>query len=122
MEVHSHEHRHFMPKRPHGLLGLGEAKYKEMYQESINDPAAFWGRIGKTYDWFKPVRFVACDATVLASSYRAQRTTAGRHAFAGSPACSHGPSGQELATKSEGKGLGGGRGGRTSLGVLVRSG
>ncbi|KAA0161469.1 hypothetical protein FNF27_03462 [Cafeteria roenbergensis] len=54
MEVHSHEHRHFMPKRPHGLLGLGEAKYKEMYQESINDPAAFWGRIGKTYDWFKP--------------------------------------------------------------------
>lgn len=55
MEVHSHEHRHFMPKRSHGILGLGEAKYKEMYQESIDDPAAFWGRIGKTYDWFKPV-------------------------------------------------------------------
>jgi len=30
------------------------AKYAEMYQQSINDPDAFWGEHGKRVDWIKP--------------------------------------------------------------------
>jgi len=30
------------------------AKYKEMYQRSVDDPAAFWAEQGKRIDWFKP--------------------------------------------------------------------
>ncbi|WP_076363542.1 acetate--CoA ligase [Phaeovulum vinaykumarii] len=30
------------------------AKYREMYNESISDPDAFWGREGKRLDWIKP--------------------------------------------------------------------
>jgi acetyl-CoA synthetase len=30
------------------------AKYAEMYQQSINDPDAFWGEHGKRIDWIKP--------------------------------------------------------------------
>jgi len=59
MEVHSHETRHFRPTKPHGILGLGEAKYNEMYEESISDPTAFWGRAALDYEWSKPVRRLA---------------------------------------------------------------
>jgi acetyl-CoA synthetase len=30
------------------------AKYKQMYQASIDDPAKFWGEHGKRLDWIKP--------------------------------------------------------------------
>jgi acetyl-CoA synthetase len=30
------------------------AKYKAMYEQSVNDPAAFWGEQGKRLDWIKP--------------------------------------------------------------------
>jgi len=30
------------------------AKYQEMYQRSVKDPAAFWAEHGKRIDWFKP--------------------------------------------------------------------
>jgi acetyl-CoA synthetase len=33
---------------------LDEAKYKEMYAASINDPEKFWGEQGKRIHWFKP--------------------------------------------------------------------
>ena len=33
---------------------LDEAKYKEMYAASINDPNAFWGEQAKRIDWMKP--------------------------------------------------------------------
>ncbi|MEK9971120.1 MAG: acetyl-coenzyme A synthetase N-terminal domain-containing protein, partial [Ferrovibrio sp.] len=29
-------------------------KYKAMYDQSVNDPAAFWGEHGKRVDWIKP--------------------------------------------------------------------
>src|SRR5690554_5371483 len=29
-------------------------KYQAMYEQSINDPEAFWGEQGKRLDWFKP--------------------------------------------------------------------
>ncbi len=31
-----------------------DAKYKEMYKRSIDDPAGFWGEHGKRLDWMKP--------------------------------------------------------------------
>ncbi|MBX9741551.1 MAG: acetate--CoA ligase [Beijerinckiaceae bacterium] len=33
---------------------VDDAKYKAMYAQSIDDPAAFWGEQGKRIDWFKP--------------------------------------------------------------------
>ena len=33
---------------------VDEAKYKAMYQQSVNDPEAFWGEHGKRIDWFTP--------------------------------------------------------------------
>ena len=33
---------------------IDAAKYTEMYDASINDPAAFWGEHGKRIDWIKP--------------------------------------------------------------------
>lgn len=29
-------------------------EYKRLYDQSINDPDAFWGEVGKRLDWFKP--------------------------------------------------------------------
>ena len=33
---------------------IDNAKYQEMYEQSINDPEAFWGEHGKRIDWIKP--------------------------------------------------------------------
>ena len=33
---------------------VDDAKYKEMYKRSVDDPAAFWGEHGKRIDWMKP--------------------------------------------------------------------
>ena len=33
---------------------IDEAKYKDMYQASMDNPDAFWGEQGKRIDWFKP--------------------------------------------------------------------
>ncbi|MGY2047438.1 acetate--CoA ligase [Methylobacterium sp. JK268] len=33
---------------------VDEAKYREWYTASINDPVSFWGEHGKRIDWFKP--------------------------------------------------------------------
>lgn len=33
---------------------VDDAKYKEMYQQSISDPDAFWGEMGKRLDWTTP--------------------------------------------------------------------
>jgi acetyl-CoA synthetase len=33
---------------------VDDAKYKEMYEASIEDPAKFWGEHGKRVDWIKP--------------------------------------------------------------------
>ena len=30
------------------------AKYRQMYEQSIADPNAFWGEHGKRVDWIKP--------------------------------------------------------------------
>ncbi|MEM1287474.1 MAG: acetate--CoA ligase [Pseudomonadota bacterium] len=33
---------------------IDNAKYQEMYDASVSDPAAFWGEHGKRLDWIKP--------------------------------------------------------------------
>jgi acetyl-CoA synthetase len=33
---------------------IDNAKYEAMYEQSVNDPDAFWGEQGKRLDWFKP--------------------------------------------------------------------
>ena len=33
---------------------VDEAKYHEMYAESLRDPEAFWGEHGKRIDWMRP--------------------------------------------------------------------
>lgn len=33
---------------------IDSAKYEAMYEQSVNDPDAFWGEHGKRIDWFKP--------------------------------------------------------------------
>jgi acetyl-CoA synthetase len=33
---------------------IDDAKYKEMYKRSVQDPEGFWGEHGKRIDWFKP--------------------------------------------------------------------
>lgn len=33
---------------------IDNAKYEAMYEQSINDPEAFWGEQGKRIDWIKP--------------------------------------------------------------------
>ncbi|MBS28056.1 MAG: acetate--CoA ligase [Alphaproteobacteria bacterium] len=45
-----------------------EAKYQEMYQQSIDEPEAFWAEQGKRIDWIKPytkIRDVSWDAADL---------------------------------------------------------
>lgn len=33
---------------------IDNEKYQAMYEQSVNDPDAFWGEAGKRLDWFKP--------------------------------------------------------------------
>ncbi|ODC03985.1 acetate--CoA ligase [Terasakiispira papahanaumokuakeensis] len=33
---------------------IDQARYEQMYQQSIDDPEGFWGEQGKRLDWFKP--------------------------------------------------------------------
>jgi acetyl-CoA synthetase len=33
---------------------VDDAKYKQMYARSVEDPAGFWGEMGKRIDWIKP--------------------------------------------------------------------
>jgi acetyl-CoA synthetase len=33
---------------------IDDAKYREMYKRSVQDPEGFWGEHGKRIDWFKP--------------------------------------------------------------------
>ncbi|MCC6464226.1 MAG: acetate--CoA ligase [Planctomycetes bacterium] len=35
-------------------------EYRRLYQESLDDPQAFWGTVGKRLDWFAPPRATGC--------------------------------------------------------------
>lgn len=49
-EVHIHPVKDNIKKHTHA----DNDTYLSMYQESINDPQAFWGKHGKILDWMKP--------------------------------------------------------------------
>ena len=47
---------------------VDDAKYQEMYQQSVDDPEGFWGEQGKRLDWIKPytkVRDTSFDTSDL---------------------------------------------------------
>ena len=47
---------------------VDDARYQEMYDQSIKDPDAFWGDQGKRIDWITPytrVKNVSYDASNL---------------------------------------------------------
>ncbi len=33
---------------------ISEEQYRQLYRQSVNDPAAFWGEQGKIIDWITP--------------------------------------------------------------------
>ncbi len=37
---------------------INAQQYKNMYQLSVDDPAAFWGEQGKIVDWIKPYKTI----------------------------------------------------------------
>ncbi|MDA3856811.1 MAG: AMP-binding protein, partial [Roseovarius sp.] len=56
---------------------IDAAKYQEMYDASINDPAAFWGEHGKRIDWIKPftkVKDVSFDLGKVAINWYSDGT------------------------------------------------
>ncbi len=48
--------QHIFPVSAEAAKGawIDEAKYKAMYEQSVKDPSAFWGKEGKRIDWIKP--------------------------------------------------------------------
>ncbi len=55
---------HPVPAAWQSRAHVDAARYKEMYDRSIQDPEGFWGEIGKRIDWIKPystVRNVSYD-------------------------------------------------------------
>ncbi|HUS55929.1 MAG TPA: acetate--CoA ligase, partial [Thermohalobaculum sp.] len=50
----SEVHMHPVPAAVAAHTLIDNAKYRQMYQASIDDPAAFWGEQGKRLDWIKP--------------------------------------------------------------------
>ena len=43
-----------VPENVKAATLVDEAKYQEMYAESLRDPDAFWGEHGKRIDWISP--------------------------------------------------------------------
>ena len=43
-----------VPENVRAATLVDEAKYQEMYAESLRDPDAFWGEHGKRIDWIRP--------------------------------------------------------------------
>ncbi|MGI9408309.1 MAG: acetate--CoA ligase [Hyphomicrobiaceae bacterium] len=50
----SEEHVYNVPAEWASRAWVDNAKYLEMYGESVKDPAAFWGEHGKRLDWITP--------------------------------------------------------------------
>ena len=43
-----------VPENVKATALVDEAKYLEMYEESLRDPDTFWGEHGKRIDWISP--------------------------------------------------------------------
>ncbi|HEJ8042744.1 acetate--CoA ligase [Serratia marcescens] len=47
-------HKHAIPSAIAERALINPAQYQEYYQQSVQDPGAFWGEHGKILDWIKP--------------------------------------------------------------------
>ena len=47
-------HKHAIPSAIAERALINPAQYQEYYQQSVQDPKAFWGEHGKILDWIKP--------------------------------------------------------------------
>ena len=50
----SQQHRHPVPANIAETTLINAQQYQSMYQQSVQDPDAFWGEQGKILDWIKP--------------------------------------------------------------------
>ena len=57
---------------------LNNEKYLAMYKRSVDDPALFWGEMGKRIDWIKP--YTKVKNTSYAPEQRVDQMVRGRHA------------------------------------------
>jgi len=48
------DHLYAVPKEWAARAWIDEQKYQAMYKRSVEDPAGFWGEMGKRIDWIKP--------------------------------------------------------------------
>ncbi|PVZ79319.1 acetate--CoA ligase [Serratia sp. S1B] len=51
-------HKHPIPPAIAERALINPARYQQYYQQSVQDPAAFWGEQGKILDWIKPYTVV----------------------------------------------------------------
>lgn len=51
-------HKHTIPSAIADRALINPAQYQQYYQQSVQDPAAFWGEQGKILDWIKPYTVV----------------------------------------------------------------
>ena len=61
-------HLHPVPADFAAKARIDKAAYRKLYDESVSDPDAFWGKVGKRLDWIKPytkVKDVSFDASDL---------------------------------------------------------
>ena len=47
-------HKHAIPSAIAERALINPAQYQQYYQQSVQDPEAFWGEHGKILDWIKP--------------------------------------------------------------------
>lgn len=50
----SQQHKHSIPPAIAENALINAEKYQQYYQQSVQDPATFWGEKGKIIDWIKP--------------------------------------------------------------------
>ena len=54
---------------------VDDAKYQDMYRQSVDDPAAFWGEQGQRLHWFTPYTKVRDVSYAAADLHRSEEHT-----------------------------------------------
>lgn len=61
-------HKHAIPSAIAERALINPAQYQQYYQQSVQDPEAFWGEHGKILDWIKPYTKVKTRRSIPATS------------------------------------------------------
>ncbi len=61
-------HKHAIPSAIADRALINPEQYQQYYQQSVQDPAAFWGEHGKILDWIKPYTSVKNTSSILVIS------------------------------------------------------